>query len=85
MLYRKMESLDIVGHIGSGPGLGRVTAVGLTGVDNAESIAFRILHDHVVGVGWHLVPVNLDSAERHQTLHFRCLVLGVQVKMDSWR
>jgi hypothetical protein len=59
--------------------------VSTSGVDHAESVALRVGHDHVVGVGWPLGPVDLGRAQGLQPLHLRGLVVGVQIEMNPRR
>ena len=49
-------------------------------VDHAEPVALRIFHDHVVGVGGALVPLDLPGAEVFQPPDLAGLVIGEQVE-----
>ena len=51
----------------------------LTGRDDAEAVAFRVLHDDVVGIRWLLVPVHPTGPERFEPAHLGILIIRAQI------
>ena len=54
-------------------------------IHDAETVAFRIGEDHVVGFRRALAPVHLSGAQRDQALNLSSLVVGIQIKMYAGR